>query len=170
MSQERTNIEKVYDFEGVLEEAFAAVFMANELVTRSSEDDPEFQTERPRIEVFVFVGESVGPLFPHAEGKLVVGNDKGSEQQYDASCQIRVITEPDKLIHRAMRSTVRFICRTMVNRINYTYLPYHSVDMFKSSGTSYDFKPQEDGYYMSILTYQFKFSIQANAWALLAAE
>ena len=148
---------QVYDFEGQLELAVQAFFEASDIIAIKPGDDPQFQKERPRIELQVVVGPATGHLQPVTlDGEAA----KLVHDAYTGSLMLAVLTEADYAKHVAYRTKIR----AQVSRLIYlTTLDYHELEDVVPAGASQVLSP-EDGTFESHLTYNLAFCVKSDAW------
>lgn len=146
------------------EEIFSKVFSddLNALTTRTINDDPQFQSDRPRCDVGIMLTGSGNELHPERGCEGVPGSLR--QKTFTGEIHVDVITDANAEQHGEYRAQVRNRMATVMRRINNpTTLPRHRVTLVKAGGCAYDYNP-EGGFYKTTLIYEFGFSIQANAF------
>jgi hypothetical protein len=129
----------IYDFEGVLSSAVASVFTkygftAGNALTILS--DPEFQRQRPRVEIFVQVTGIPQPIQsrPIFDGSL-------RNMAYRGSLEVSAVSNMDSSnspTHAIYRAKVRNFCATLGNRVNGGALTKHKIQQIVEGGTTLD--------------------------------
>lgn len=176
-------INDIYNFERVFEVALKNVLTAanvkaftSQLVasTGNAEQDAalvaqgwdflDFQKDRPRAEIFFTPGAGRGQLIPHP----LTGEE--TETAWKGSYTIRLITAADMVIHAAFRTQVRYLLHRLRGDLNAVApMTLHSLNFLADQGTSPVIEPQQ-GDFQTTMQFEIDFSIQGNAWPLLAAE
>jgi len=172
----------IYDYFTPIEEAIAARFTAANLTcytalglellsaesTTSATGEQEFQKARPRVELVLQPGAAKGMLRAQADRKTTFGHMR--EKARMASLQMRIITAPQVVAHRAFVAQVLFLCDTLAADVNNTKsLTNHNLQSVRCSGGSVGYKP-EDGDFETTLNFDVEFSVQEYAWDALDAE
>lgn len=153
----------IYNIEGVLEEAFAAVLRARALTVSIVADEAKFQKVRPRAELVAML--QGGQNRPYAEGEPQrpnVGHLR--EQAYRVQLKADVIAD-------TLENARIYICtiRRRFDKIaDEITLTRHYIHSCRNAGSTPAHKP-EDGYYRSTMLFDLDVSIQQDAWAELEA-
>lgn len=152
----------IYSFEQIFEDALKAVFTAREVKAFTSQDTPDFQKDRPRVEVVFIPGPSQGQY------KTVGGNFR--QTSWKGQFQLRLVTEASAQVHNAFRAVIRSIMHGVGAAINETPpMDKHKLQpFFADAGTSPRYQPEE-GTYETNMIFECDFSVQNSAWAALAA-
>lgn len=90
------------------------------------------------------------------------------ETAWKGQYRLDLITEAKATVHNDYRTKIRSLMHGLPYQINETHLPYHKLQFLVDAGTTPTLDSRE-GYYMTVMIFDVDFSIQANAWALLAA-
>ncbi len=160
-----TNEEKVYSFETIFPAALKAVLVAAGLKAFTIEDVPDLQKDRPRAEVFFSVGQGQGVF----RQLLVDGDPYPVETSWVGSYEIIAVTEDDPAVHLNFLANIRKAMFTAGGKINGTDpMTLHKLQPFlRDAGTVTNWTPQ-DGSVHSRLSFEVNFSIQDDAWELIA--
>ena len=167
-----------YEFERLLSVTLAALFNRNELKPKAISDTPELQSDRPRVEVVVTQGASLGRHY------ILDAQGQRRENGWHGVMTLAVITSADIGIHSAYLGAVRNLAATL-DRLDLsdealtatpdppgpddpnppTAFPllYHEISQITVGGSAHNWKP-EAGYYETQLNYDFIFAIRADAW------
>ena len=167
---------QVYDFEGVMEQVIAAVFISNGMKCLTPKTaTTELQKFRPRFEVVFKVG-SAQPKGP--QGQRILSADGTLIQRdvaYKGEFAVEVITnsqETDKTVHTQYRATARYLMPMLPmlvngtgitdNNQNLVALFNHRINFVTETGTSLMFR-NTDGTWSSSIVFAIDFAIQATA-------
>lgn len=159
------DITAVYDFKGIFEPAFLAIFKAAGFDSKQLIDSSvaaDFQAPSPRIELMVTIGESTH------KGFALLQNNIRVNCTWKGSLVVRAITRMDaasKLTHAQYRAQIVFFCSLLGYLVNNqpSGLTQHRVyDPITHSGSSNTFK-SSDGFEFSDHTFAFDFSILPSA-------
>lgn len=159
------SVQQIYDFEGVIEAAAASVFVAAGLVCFTPQSDPAFQKERPRVEAIFVPGSSLRRCqIVNSEGATL---EASREVAWKGRLQIEAITDSVIATHAAYRAKVRNVMAKFAATVNGVNLTRHAI-LFPISdlGSSPTYKTSE-GFYATVMNYEFNFSVQADAWGAL---
>lgn len=172
----------IYDYFTPIENAIAAAFHAHDVICYTplgkqgaddaddltpDQEDPDFQRERPRIEIALMPGAGMGRL--RVSSGRQVANGHLREMAYRSALNIEAITKADIREHRSYLCRILFLCDTLAHDVNNTALLYnHKLQRIQSTGGSVEYKP-EDGLFRSLLTYDVDFSVQQYAFEALEA-
>lgn len=158
----------IYDFEGAIEGATAQMFTDEGIVCLTEISDPQFQKERPRLEIEFTLGSSGTMLLP--ERGVVAAAGFARATTFSGNLSVDVITAADYGLHRQFKARVRNIIATLARRLNDGIkLPYHAISSV-NFGSAEPMIKAEDGLYLTRMSFDLNFSVQANAWASLNAE
>lgn len=159
--------ERVYMFEFIFPEAIRAVMAAAEITSYTNFVPPEFQLERPRVEISFVAGAGQGRWHP----------TQLKESAWKGQLTLNVVTVADMSIHGRFVSEIRRLMHGPASDFNEVPpMAFHrfsppvdseSCSCFIDSGSTSVMK-SEDGYYLTTLGFEVDFSIQDNAWELLA--
>jgi hypothetical protein len=185
MNPSAEQLAAVYDFQGVMEVALKSLFTAREVKAFTSqfivstgndaEDEAlieqgyeilDFQRDRPRVEITFTPGAGQDQF----AAKIIAGVEMPVETSWSGQFKVDVITAPDIRVHKAFVIAVRFLLHTQLQSINGSeYLPLHRIQPFAmDAGTSPQMKTDQ-GDFQTTLLFDIQFSIQDDAWDLLAA-
>lgn len=158
--EDLTPEQKVYMFEFIFPEALRLVFAAMDLTAYTNFVPPQLQKERPRAEIIFIPGAGKGVINPASQ----------RESAWSGNFKVDLITAPDIALHAAYVSKVRSRLGNIVPEINAVPpMENHAIAYpLRDGGTSAAYA-SERGDFMTTLIYELDFSIQATAWALLAA-
>ena len=124
----------------------------------------DFQKDRPRVEIFFTRGAGQGRFISVNFGDFTTSVETAWTGEY----LVRCITEPNIIKHNAFVTQSWFILSTLVPRINnIAPLTNHALANFPKDGGSSDRIDYTEGDYMTVLSFNIDFSVQANAWAQL---
>lgn len=149
--------QQVYDFERVFETACKAVFSAAEVKAFTTQDSPDFQRDRPRVEITFTPGAG--------HGRYVLISGVQRETAWAGQYRLSVITAAEITIHSVFRSQVRSIMHGIDDFINAVepMLRHKLQPFFRDGGTTPTMQAQE-GVYRSDMIFDVNFSLQAYAW------
>ena|SRR6266481_214590 len=158
----------VLDFENLIPDAIAQVFIANGFTAdnaRTVQSDPEAQKVRPRIDIWFKVN---GAYLPVQEAQLF--QELSLNSAYKGTLTLYVISAadaPGKLVHSTFRAKVRALSARMPYLVNGIYLTKHKMHPPMVDGdTAVSLKTQDD-LQQTTLNYGVNFSIQNDAWAAI---
>lgn len=152
----------IYDFSGQIEPAIKAVFTDAEVKAFTAQEAPQFQKERPRVEVVFVKGQGRGQWF------RVPGETAPRETAWQGALNLAAISSPDIATHNAFCVKIRNIMATIGQQINGNTLPFHKIQNFFVSGGETPSYTVEDGVYRTDISYNVEVSVQNNAWMALA--
>lgn len=150
----------IYDFEGSIETAAKAAFLAAGVTCYTTQDAPELQRSRPRVEVELVVGS--GQL----QRPMIAALGEEREVAWGAQLRVDIITAADIAGHSQYRAEVRNICATLGDRLNEVSLPSHRIAFVRDSGSTPRIQP-EAGYFVTTMLFDLTITVQADAWAQL---
>jgi hypothetical protein len=157
-----TGRQTIYDFERVLETSAKAVFTTAEVAAFTSQDTFDFQKNRPRVEILFTPGAGRQQYHVLASGNLV-------ETSWSGTFRVQVVTRADISIHSEFRAEVRGIMHALPWTINEVEpMMHHCLHRIVDGGTSGMEIAPEDDLMKTTLEFQVDFSVQADAWALIA--
>ena len=126
----------------------------------SSQNDPETQRSRPRIE-FTFSPGAGQRRFAPPMNDLTLRPAPGALQDcaFKGQLRVEIVTEPAAKIHSAYRVFVRRLFATIVPLLNDgKKLPLGMIDSISFGGMTPSYKA-EDGVYTSIALYDFDYQL-----------
>ena len=149
----------LYEWEKLLAATLAGIFNDAELKPKSVVDDPEFQKDRPRVEVYVTAGAAMGHYVLDADGTR-------RENGWHGSFSLRAVTDPDIGLHSAYIAAIRNVAATL-DRLDLTAagvpLQWHEISKVVTAGTTPHTDPTA-GEYDTTLHYNFIFAVLPDAW------
>jgi len=150
----------IYAFEQIFEDAAKALFAAQAINAFTSQDAPDFQKDRPRVEITFTPGAG--------QGRFIQINGEHRETAWKGQYLFRVVTDASAEVHNSFRSNVRAIVHGSLRSIAGTapMIRHMLQPFYMDGGTSPSYSPQ-DGVYESQMTFDINFSVQADAWAAL---
>ena len=178
-----TDIASLYDFEGVMEKALAALFTANDVKAFTSQwiaktgDKAadaaneaagfsllDWQLDTPRVEIFFTPGAGAGQF----TNKVIGGVEMPVETSWSGQYRLDLKTTADIRKHAAFRTLGRYLLHTQLLSVNGNALALHHIATFpKDAGTTPMMKG-ENGFFQTTFLYDIEFSIQDDAWDTLA--
>lgn len=156
--------ELIYGFERVFETSLKSVFDTAQIKCFTTQDTFDFQKDRPRVEVMFTpgAGQKQRPYLPAIQEEREVA--------FKGQYRLDLITAAAVAVHNDFRTKIRSLVHGLPARINSVEpMQYHKLQFINDAGTTPTLKP-EDGYYLTVMIYDVDFSIQADAWALLATN
>jgi hypothetical protein len=158
-------IRDVYDIEKAVEAAVTKLF-EDRMTALSSQDAPEFQKPRGRVEVVCQKGAGTG----HLAMTELTGLECEVEDSWQMSIQLWLLTAADMQAHGESRAFVRYTAARLAPLVNGTLLTRHEIyGPMVSAGDSPTLKP-EQGIFETALNYKTLVSIRPEAWALLKED
>lgn len=155
----------IYDFEKVFEGASKCILNDGDLKAFTSRDNPDFQKDRPRVEVAFTLGP--GRM---QRPWIEQGDDQNPtderESGWQGKMQFELITDADAKLHGSYLSRLRYLLSTFRIRANGFFLKYHSIGLVRDGGETRILAPQ-DGYYKTTLVRDIDFGVLPDAWPLL---
>ena len=161
----------LYRFEELLSATLKTLFNASSLKPKVAIDDPQFQSDRPRVEVYIQPGARFDDHY--------VMDADGNRRENGWSCAfvLTAVTGSDFQIHSAYLAAIRNLAATLdwrdltVTPADLSFdapnafvpLQYHEISQIRTAGTNSTLHP-EAGEYHSQLHYEFSFAIRADAW------
>lgn len=171
----------IYDFEGVVESAAVAVFEGLGINAFTTQDTPDFQKARPRVEIkftlgaglnrFVSIkdGQVVTPATPDVTPSLVFFLRRESAWMFEL--EFDVLTAADIKAHAAYRAKVRAALGQFWVLMNDSPgMENHCIQMDSNSGNSPVLVAPEQGIMKTEIRFNGKISVQMDAWPKLAEE
>lgn len=160
MTPEQQAVVDLWDFEGVMETAHAAVLTANGMKAATPATITKFQEERPRVNViFKSGGEQ-----PSGQ-RTILPNGVQVSGAYKGTLAFSIITsseEASKLVHSQYRVLIRWIMKQIGALVNGTLLTLHKIQWAVESGSSLIFQ-NDQGYWVSSIEYAIDFTLQTDA-------
>lgn len=154
----------IYDWERVIAQAAATVFIDAGLQAFTVYSDPAFQKIRPRVEA---IFKPTGEVTPKREAIMPDGTRRASA--FKGELTLHAITDadaPGKNSHGEYRAQVRSICANLGALINAGALVKHKVQWMIEGATSHGIRTQ-DGFEQSTISFAVDFSVQGDAWPAL---
>ena len=155
----------LYDFEGILEAAFATALRAAGLKATTSVDYVDFHKDRPRVDVFFTPGATVMPprMLPDASGIL---HNVAFTGTLTLSC-ITGVKNEDKAAHAQYRAVVRSVADTLAAQTNLVGgLTNHAINSVLFGGADDVYNPRS-GFEFSSDSYMVAFTIKPGALSIL---
>jgi hypothetical protein len=167
MSATPAQIQAVYDFENIMATATESVLVANGLIAATQATITKLQKPRPRVEVLFRTGSEEIPrrivTIPEA-GKNLNGAYKGQ-------LSLAIVTdasEAAKTVHSQYLTKCRWVMADLANELNLlATFDKHAIHFVRETGTSMSHK-NEDGYWVTTMTFDVDFSIERDALVNLA--
>jgi hypothetical protein len=176
------SVKDIYDFEGVVESAAQSVLQELGLTAATTLDLPQFQKDRPRVEIkfvlgrgnnrFVYIDPTTGvnaAVDPSvAAGKT--GKDLYTmrrESAWDFELYLYAISEFDIVKHIEYRTQVRAVAAIFWTLMNMVKLTRHSIELNEDQGNSEPTVAPDKSYIKTQLRFSGKISVQADAWPAL---
>src|ERR1017187_9389800 len=170
----------VYDFDGAFETAAKSVLTGMQLKVFTTQDKPDFQKERPRIEIKFTLGAGLQRFVPIINGAIATPATpdvtpallffcrRESARAFNA--QFDLITAADISSHADFRAQARNALAQLWQLINGAALPRHCVQLSRDGGSSPILIAPEQGMMKTEMSFGGTISIQQDAWpALLTA-
>jgi len=149
----------LYEFERLISATLAGVFNDANILPKSIVDAPEFQKDRPRVEVYVTPGAAMGHYILDAQSTR-------RENGWHGALSLKAVTWPEITVHSAYVAAVRNVAATL-DRLDLTTasvpLLYHEITRVVTAGTTPHTDPAA-GEYDTQLHYNFIFAILPDAW------
>ena len=157
----------LYEFERLISATLVALFNAEEITAYGVGTDPEFQKERPRVEVFLTIG---GRFDNH----YVLDNDgQRRENGWTGTLTLSALTPANPTLHSRYLAAIRNQAAKL-DQLDLTSaetvsvpLEYHEITEVKTGGTAPTIEP-EKGYFQTALSFDFVFGILPGAWPAAA--
>lgn len=188
-----TSLQSIYDFETPVEKALAIDFGSNLVACYTPANDGfvdatwqaanptlapyvlsaiTFQKQRPRIELLSRTGGAASRNYPDSDATIQPVGGYCHDMGRALIVGIKVITEPNILIHREYLSLVRSLMATTLRRINGDVtidnaiegqqLTIHRVPILDEAGASSQYTTQ-DGNFQTDLQYSGQITIEESA-------
>lgn len=155
----------IFDFETIFPVAMATVLQAFGITVVTQANITKFQTVRPRCECIFKTGPERQPR------QIIQVGFTQYNAAYTGTIAFSIITDTNehmKEIHAQWVSQLRALVPVAGNQLNGgTYLPNHKLQWIRESGTTLT-KNNEEGYWVTSLSYDMDFSIQKQALESLA--
>jgi hypothetical protein len=173
------SVAQIYDFEGAVEPAIKAVLVAMGLAAFTSQDEIDFQKDRPRVEVqfTLGAGQNRWVAINSATGLPVAALspqetwNQRRESAWACTITFSAITAADIAEHSAYRAVIRNALATLWVRINEVngLMTRHHLYMSSDGGNSSLQMAQDKAMFKTDFTFNGKISVQADAWPALVS-
>jgi hypothetical protein len=179
----------VYDFESIVETAAKAVLTSLETKSFTTTDKPDFQKDRPRVEIKFTLGadlQQFAVVLPDADGNLVniavdptvaVGVSQQDlfyarrESAWAFNLRFDLLTGMDLAQHIEYRAEVRCALARFWRLINGAPgMTRHCVQLAKGGGGSPILVSPETGIMKTEMSFSGTISVQADAWSALSDD
>jgi hypothetical protein len=171
----------IYDFEGIAETAAKNVLTGMEIKAFTTRDKPDFQKDRPRVEIKFTLGAGLQRFMPVVNGAMATPATPNvtptvlfylrRESAWGFRMQFDLLTRDDIGAHADYRAQVRGALAQLWQLINGTApMTRHAIQLGKDNGSSPVLIAPESGIMKTEMSFDGSIAVQANAWpALLEA-
>jgi hypothetical protein len=172
------SVAQIYDFEGQVEPAIKAVLVAMRLAAFTSQDEIDFQKDRPRVEIQFTLGAGqnrwviIDPVtgMPPAASPAEAWNYR-RESAWACTITFSAITAANITEHSAYRVAVRNALASIWIRINEVngLMARHFLTMSSDGGNTSLQMAQDKAMFKTDFNFNGKISVQADAWPALVS-
>jgi hypothetical protein len=172
---------EIYDFEGIVEPAAAAVLAGLNLTAFTTQGTPDFQKDRPRVEIKLTMGPGLSRFVIVINGvnglvdpSILAGLTQQQimsyrrESVWQFTLQFHLLTANDIAAHAAYRAQVRNVLAQFWSLINgVAPMTRHAIQMTSDNGSSPILVSPERGMMKTEMSFDGTISVQADAWSAL---
>jgi hypothetical protein len=157
--------ESIYNFEIVIPEAVKRVLTATGVDAYTLADAPQFQQNRPRVEItYRHISETTPK-------RVALMADRVTKRTscFRGELKLHAITEADdvgRFVHSLYRARIRNVLATLEQSLNNGILTEHAIN-FVVSGNETTGTRTQDGFMQTTFPYTVDISIQKDAWGTL---
>lgn len=170
------SVADIYDLEKAVETAAKTVLEAAGLKAYTTQDTPNFEKDRPRVEIEFTQGTGANrwSLIDPATGAAPTGKTPTEldlyrrESAWNCTITFSAITEADITQHAEYKVKVRNALAALWLSINEaTGMTRHYLRMTSDGGASQLQAATDKSFYLTDFTFNGKLSVQADAWPAL---
>ena len=168
----------IYDFEGISETAAKQVLASMEIQAFTTRDKPDFQRDRPRVEIKFTLGAGLQRFMPVVNGAIATPTTPNvsptilfycrRESAWGFRMQFDLLTGIDIEGHADYRAQVRSALAQLWQLVNgVPPMTRHCMQLLKDNGSSPVLVAPESGMMKTEMSFDGTISVQANAWGAL---